>query len=346
MKLRLKTPLLALCAGASGYLFVALALTASQRPPDPGPSQEEASLDFTSAMTADYADLPEPTPFHARDGARLAYRLYGDPQGADRILILLHGSGWHGMQFHAMARALTAREGILAVVPDLRGHGPAPERRGDVDHLGQLEEDVADLIGRMRAVAPGASILLGGHSSGGGLAVRFAGGAYGGEADGFLLLAPFLKHDAPTARPNSGGWARPATRRIIGLTMLNRIGISALDGLEVISFAFPRSVLEGPLGPTATTRYTHRLNASFAPRADYESDLAAIGGRPLLLIAGAADEAFHAERYEAVIAAQTPSGAYHTPPEATHLGILTDPRVFRLISDWPALRPEGRAEEE
>jgi hypothetical protein len=28
------------------------------------------------------------------------------------------------------------------------------------------------------------------------------------------LLAPYLQYNAPTARPNSGGWVRPYTPRI------------------------------------------------------------------------------------------------------------------------------------
>lgn len=320
-----------LLAAAAIYVFVALILIATDRPV--ARASEDRAIDFAPAIAADYSDLPDLIALPVRDGTRLSYRRYGDPALAERIIILVHGSGWHGMQFHAMA-SFMSRDGRNAViVPDLRGHGASPLRRGDVDHIGQLEEDLADLIDHVAAAAPGAAIIVGGHSSGGGLVVRFAGGEHGDRADGFILLAPFLKHDAPTTRLNSGGWAHAATRRIIGLVMLNAVGVTALNHLPVIAFAMPQAVLDGPYGATVTTAYSYRLNTSFAPRADYGADLAAMD-RPFLLIAGEDDEAFNAVLYEDVISAHTDAGIYHVIPDGDHIGILTDPQVFAIIDGW------------
>ncbi|WP_417308708.1 alpha/beta hydrolase [Devosia sp.] len=315
------------------YLLVALVLALANSPVVP--ESTGRAIAFTSLTEADYADLPPTRSFAARDGAGLSYRLYGDLTAARRLLVLVHGSAWHGMQFHAMARELSGDRETAVVVPDLRGHGANPVTRGDVAHIGQLEEDLADLIGAVTAAHADLTVVLAGHSSGGGLVVRFAGGDYGRLADGFVLIAPFLKHNAPTTRANSGGWAFPATPRIVGLSMLNMVGITALHGLPVIAFAMPRSVLEGPYGETVTTSYSYRLNTSIAPRPDYEADLAAID-RPLLLLVGAEDEAFEAERYEPVISAQTTTGTYEILPEAGHIGILTDTRSVRVIRDWLA----------
>lgn len=320
-----------LLLAAAGYVIVSLVLVVSDHPRAPDTDGE--AIDFATAIAADYSGLPDLRAFSARDDTQLEYRRYGDPTSAQRIVVLIHGSGWHGMQFHEMA-AFMSRDGENAViVPDLRGHGRNPGRRGDVDHIGQLEEDLADLIDHVSASASGKPVILGGHSSGGGLVVRFAGGDYGGKADAFVLLAPFLKHDAPTTKPNSGGWAYPATRRIIGLVMLNTLGITALNHLPVIAFAMPQSVLNGPYGATVTTSYTYRLNTSFAPRPDYGADLAAMD-RPLLLIAGEADEAFDAARYAGVISAHTDVGTYHVVSGTNHIGILTDQRVLATIDAW------------
>ena len=46
-------------------------------------------------------------------------------------------------------------------------------------------------------------LIMGGHSSGGGLAIRFAGSQYGQKANAYLLMSPFLKYNAPTTRLNS-----------------------------------------------------------------------------------------------------------------------------------------------
>ncbi len=71
----------------------------------------------------------------------------------------------------------------------------------------------------------------------------------------------------------------------------------------------------------------------FSPRADYEADLVAIE-KPLLVVAGDADEAFIAERYAPVISAQTAAGTYHVLPGVTNMGVVTDPEVFPVIEDW------------
>jgi pimeloyl-ACP methyl ester carboxylesterase len=219
------------------------------------------------------------------------------------------------------------------VVPDLRGHGVAPQRRGDVDYIGQLEDDLADLIEQVQAQGNHDEVVLGGHSSGGGLVVRFAGGAHGAMVDRYLVMAPFLKYNAPTTRPNSGGWASVATPRIVGLTILNELGVTAFNHLPVISFAMPKVVLDGPYGMTATTSYSFRLHASFAPRSDYGGDLAKMT-QPFLLIAGARDEAFEAALYEETFSEHTSSGSYVVLAGLNHIGLTTEPLAIEAVADW------------
>jgi len=230
-----------------GFFAVALGLVVSDWP-DPVAGKARNGIDFGGALATDYSDLPASQLFKARDGTFLAYRIYQAKGGPNRIIILVHGSSWHSMQFHVMASRLAARGFGTVVAPDMRGHGETPARRGDVNHIDQLEEDMADLIDHLSRGLNHPRIVIGGHSSGGGFVVRFAGGAYGAKADEFMLLAPFLKYNAPTTRENAGGWAQPATRRIIGLTLLNMVGITALNYLPAISFNMPLAVLMGPWG--------------------------------------------------------------------------------------------------
>lgn len=323
------------------YSVIAFGLVFSQRPaaPEPAPG---GGISFDEAMSGGLEGLPEPLAAVARDGTKLPYRRYASASATDRLVVLVHGSGWHGMQFHRMAGEITSQGLADVIVPDLRGHGVMPQRRGDIDHIGQFEEDLSDLIDQVRGGAR--QVVLGGHSSGGGLVVRFAGGEYSSKADAFILLAPFLKHDAPTTRPNSGSWAFPAVRRIIGLTMLNAAGVRFLDHLPVIAFAMPRRVLDGPLGPTATTAYSHRLLVSFSPRPDFGSDLAAID-RPLLVVAGSADESFRAELYEPTISPHTKAGTYRILPGVTHMGVVFGREGIDAVADWlrtlPAVADAG-----
>jgi pimeloyl-ACP methyl ester carboxylesterase len=313
------------------YLGIALGLIVTDRPHSIVNADEP--IDFAALTEAAYDEMPDLQPYTARDGAELSYRLYESSAATNIVLILLHGSGWHSMQFHPLASQLSTAGAAHIVAPDLRGHGFNPVTRGDVSTIGQLEDDVADLIAIVKPQFPGARIILGGHSSGGGLAVRFAGGEHGVLADGFLLLAPFLKYNAPTTRRDSGGWATPNSRRIAGLTMLNNIGIHGLDGLTVIQFAMPQSVLDGPLGDSATTAYSHRLNSSFAPRSRYGRDLAAMT-QPFLLVAGLEDEAFIAGQYQPTISQHTDSGRYELLAGTGHIDLLISPDLETLVADW------------
>jgi alpha-beta hydrolase superfamily lysophospholipase len=264
-----------------------------------------------------------------RDGTKMAVRHIKGPPGAP-LVVMVHGSGWHGRQFEGLAAGLADMADVLA--PDLRGHGVAPVRRGDVDYIGQFEDDLADLIAAR--AEPRQKVVLLGHSSGGGLVVRFAGGVHRGMIDEAVLLAPFLHHSAPTTRQDSGGWATVNLRRMIGLSVLNTLRITALNDRAVIRFAMPEAVLKGPLGHTAISEYTYRLNASFAPRADWQADVARLP--PYLLVAGTQDEAFHADRFEATIAPLNPAGRFVVLPGVGHLDVVDAAPTLTALRDFVA----------
>jgi pimeloyl-ACP methyl ester carboxylesterase len=111
--------------------------------------------------------------------------------------------------------------------------------------------------------------------------------------------------------------------------MLNAAGIHALDHLMAIQFAMPRAVLDGPLGHTATTAYSWRLNQGFSPRRDWRADAARLPD--FLLIAGAADEAFDADAFQPALSPVTDRGRYHIVPGVGHLGIVDAPETEQLI---------------
>jgi non-heme chloroperoxidase len=288
------------------------------------PTSDGDGLDF-SELFFDYTNLPQLQTFTARDGKELAYRHY--PAQSDTVIILVHGSGWHSQYFLPLAEFISSQGLAQVYTPDLRGHGPRPERRGDVNYLDQLEDDLADLMAIIRQDHPSTMLIVGGHSSGGGLALRFAGSRYGQQADAYVLLSPFLKYNAPTIRPNSGGWAHAYTGRIAGLSMLNMMGIHWFDYLTAIEFNMPEEARDG----TETLSYSHRLNTAYAPR-NYKKDLSAIT-QPLLVVAGTADDANIAEQFEPVMSQYT-AVQVALLPGVTHMGVVVGPKVQPVLKDW------------
>lgn len=331
--------LLLIVAACIGGLFVlgvvtALVLVASPFPPLAKPRDV---FDFTSLQKIPTAiDLPSLQRYPARDGEQLAYRFY--PSAADRILIFIHGSSYHGAGYHALASAISLGGAAQVVLPNLRGHYQSGLRRGDVDYIGQLEDDIVDLIRFLRADHKTGPITLGGHSSGGGLAIRFAGGGHGDDVSSYLLLSPIIPR-APSVRGGTaGGWANLHWRRIYGLLALNALGIHGFDGLPIVEFNKPAKFWDG----TETLAYSYRLNVSYHPRSRYQNDLRALPERTLMLV-GQNDEANDPEKLQAVFAADAPAARTMILPGISHFGIFSDPAALDAMATWLRGWPPGEA---
>ena len=264
--------------------------------------------------------------FHARDGTTLIYRSYGGQAPIE--LILLHGSSSHSAYLSHLATEVS-RSGLARVwTPDVRGHGTSPQRRGDIDYIDQLEDDLADLIGWIRSMNPNAAVILGGHSSGGGLAIRFTGGSHKGIADGYLLLAPYFGYNAPTIRLQLSEWATPKTSRIVVLNLLNALGIRSLNSIKTLEFNLPPRYRTGD----ETLAYSYRLMTGFNPR-NYASDLQALE-KPTLVVVGTDDQSFYADEFRNVFKAFSPQAQVELIPGASHLTLVVDEVVPPLVVQW------------
>lgn len=276
---------------------------------------------------ASLASIPPLQTFKARDGVELAYRRFGQP--SKNNLILIHGSSAESSYLHNFAETLAAAHAATVYTPDARGHGPAPQRRGDIDYIEQLEDDLADLIGHIQGTFPEpARFIVGGHSSGGGLALRFAGGKHGSLASGYLLLAPYLGYDAPTVRPNSGGWAKPDMAKIVSIAILNGFGVTMFNDAAVLRFNLPEQYRTGK----ETLVYSYRMMTGFNPRS-YKTDLAAIK-TPLLILEGSEDEAFDAAQFEPTVRPLVPGATIKIIKGASHLGIVTSTSASAEAVSW------------
>lgn len=268
------------------------------------------------------ANLPALETWTARDGAPLAYRAYRRPDSRE-VAVLVHGSSGDSHAMHAAALAL-ADAGITAYALDMRGHG-ASGRRGDIEYSGQLDDDLSDLAAVLRRQHPHARLTLVGHSSGGGFALRTAGGPHGDLFDRYVLLAPMLHPLAPTTRPNAGGWVRVHLLRLLALRLLDRVGLPWFQHLPVLVFALPAEA-----AGKATTAYSYRLQLDFRPREDYLADVRGVA-RPTRLLVGADDELFMADRYAPLLEPLQPNLVVRVLPDVTHIGVVAQPAALTAL---------------
>jgi alpha-beta hydrolase superfamily lysophospholipase len=302
--------------GAATLLLGGLIAAPVRQPP------ELASIS-DSRKLIDFKTMPDVTRFQARDGTDLAYRHYpAQIPAVERIAIVVHGSsGSSRSAIHALSIALAAR-GVESYAVDIRGHG-ASGTRGDIRYLGQLEDDLADLVGEIRKVHPTAPLTLIGHSSGGGFALRVAGSPIQHLFTRTVLLAPYLGYDAPSSRPNSGGWANPDIPRFLALTVLRKLGMPWAESLPAIAFAVPPDSSQ-----RLTASYSYRLMRNFAA-SDYRADFAA-ATRPVTVFSGAADELIDATKFSETVAGHA---TVKIIDGIDHMAIVYDPAAISVIAD-------------
>jgi non-heme chloroperoxidase len=281
------------------------------------------------------SEIPEVRRIAARDGAPLTYRLY--PGRADRAVVLVHGSSGASISMHASAQALQAA-GATVYAISLRGHGGSGTVNGDVSYLGQFEDDLVDFTRAVGLADPKIHRTLIGFSSGGGFVLRFASSAHRALFDAYLAVSPAVAQDAPTMRPNAGGWASVAVPRVIALSLLQAAGLPWFQDLPVVRFATPAEASE-----SRTPVYSFRLIASLQLNRDWRQRIALID-RPTAVIVGARDQLFVADRFAPLFQELNPRIAVSVQPDLGHMDMIGDPRGTDAVATaWRRLASLDRA---
>lgn len=300
------------------YFSTALVLTFL-----PEPTFAMGSFPAAGRVTADFT----PSQFTMRDGETLFARQF--PAESDVTILLLHGVTSDSATLTLSAERLREASGAEVIALDLRGHGQSGGTAGDVDYIGQYEDDVADVIAAIRADQPNGRLILAGHSMGGGIALQFAQLTDAPAVDGYLLFAPHLGTNAPTMPqldPEATDFAAAYTQlhvpRLIGLTMLNALGIKALNHQDTLFFN---------LTDEATHTYSYRAMVNSSPT-DYAAALTAIDV-PMLVVVGSNDEAFVADQYPTAVSAYS-DGEVHLIAGENHNSITASAAAMTVIESW------------
>ncbi|MEE8397474.1 MAG: alpha/beta fold hydrolase, partial [Desulfobacterales bacterium] len=257
-------------------------------------------------------------------GASLYARHYAADAGV--TLLLLHGLSGNSYTFNTTCGKIRKAMDAEIYALDHRGHGKSDGRRGDVDYIGQYDDDVADAIAKIRAEKPEGRLILAGHSMGGGIALRYAMKNNPSDVDGYLLFAPHLGFNSPTADKGEAVGGPIHLGRMVGLFMLNMFGIDGFNDLGIGFFGDPPDSPQSPVGV-----YTYRAFSSVAPT-DYRSALAAVD-KPLLVVVGSNDEAFSVEHFKPVIE-ENSNGQLLLFDGLGHNGIMYDDKVIAAVGEW------------
>jgi alpha-beta hydrolase superfamily lysophospholipase len=125
------------------------------------------------------------------DHTCLFYRYWPAEARADRIVLVLHGIGYHSGPYKVIANALSPH-GIDVYGLDARGHGLSCGRRGYLGTPVQTSEDVSAMIRFLQQQHPSARLYLLGESMGGALALDYIKDSDSTDIGGLIVLAPAL----------------------------------------------------------------------------------------------------------------------------------------------------------
>ncbi|TJY42578.1 alpha/beta hydrolase [Cohnella pontilimi] len=230
--------------------------------------------------------------YTARDGAHLPYRFFEGP--SDVVLIFIHGITEPSLYLRELGQYVSGQRQATVYLPDLRGYGDLPIRRGDIDYIGQFDDDLEDLFRFVQQRHPGARILFGGHSAGGATALRQTIRPIHQDIDAYLLISPALSPNAPLDRKGgSGNESNVSIPKYLSLMLLNALGIRRLNHAVVYRRHTPVDQLHG----TESCRLSYRLAMSRMVGNNYGKYLSQLT-QPTFVIVGADDEVFDAEAYK------------------------------------------------
>lgn len=126
----------------------------------------------------------------AKDGVVLAAQRLVPEGDAKARVIILHGGSFNSKRYMGLSRALM-NAGYEAVAVDFRGHGASEGRPGTLDYFGQLEDDLVSTISHCNTLQP-LPTLLGGHSYGSMVALRYLLNKGQDGIAGFFMIAPSI----------------------------------------------------------------------------------------------------------------------------------------------------------
>lgn len=268
------------------------------------------------------ARLPKLHFFKTRDQYKLSYREYN--ACSKNILVLLHGVGEDNKYLFQLANYFSKNNIAKVYTPNLRGYGDFVERRGDVDYIGQIEDDLTDFLIWLKANNHESRIILGGHSFGGASTLRFASSPAEHLVDGYIFIAPYIHPKAPFIKKN---YSKVSYYNLITLSILEKLKIRKFHHKPVYTSLKAEELRHGGEAP----QLSYRMAMSRIPT-KYRDAINAIN-KPSMAIVGGDDELYNTEKFEDVFKSN-PFFTTKVLPGINHDGILFSNEAFQDIEEW------------
>jgi alpha-beta hydrolase superfamily lysophospholipase len=148
------------------------------------------------------------------DGLRLYLRRHELEPSRGEVLIT-HGFGEHSGRYAALTDHLVKHRYSVTAY-DHRGHGLSDGLPGHVESFSEYDDDLAKLVGSVRARSQAKSLFLIGHSMGGLIALRYL-ARKKDMLTGAIISAPLIEVAIPVPAHKQmiarvGGWMKPRMR--------------------------------------------------------------------------------------------------------------------------------------
>ena len=123
--------------------------------------------------------------------------------------------------------------------------------------------------------------------------------------------------------------------RILGIALLNTVGVRAFNHLPVTRFALSEEAKS-----LLTPEYSFALATNFRPERDYAAHIKAVH-RPCAVVAGTADELFLTEKFEPTLRALGQDWPVTLVPGVGHITLTLEPKALAAaIAAVEKMRPD------
>jgi alpha-beta hydrolase superfamily lysophospholipase len=194
--------------------------------------KSEAPFSFSELNAEPQIKIITPKYFKASDSINLSYYEYQTENTPDQILVFIHGGGACScLGYQYLAETLSKKYNTKVYLFDMRGHGLSEGERGDAPTKERLWQDISDFIKFVKKDSNNNPIILGGHSSGGGLILNFATWKKREIVNGYVFVSPKLGYKSNADRyPFTDD---PFAKAHIGTLILNKISNQLLNAHSI-----------------------------------------------------------------------------------------------------------------